>query len=258
MERKIYPEFQPVKRKGNKFGILMIHNIGGGPQEFNALMNEIESSQYSVEVPLLQGHGSHRKDLKEVQWQDWFNSLKHHLFNLRRSCQKIIVIGKGVGANFALHLSAHYQIEGVIALAPGLKRIRNKFMLSKLLKKQIDNLVLTGGDGNYKHYYSKIPSNTIQELNKFSQHCEDDLADVHTPLLVIHGVYDPMHVYEEGERIYRFVASTNKKILKLEHSGNAILQDREKSIALREITVFIEKIFQHNSRSNDRNKIGID
>ena len=78
--------------------------------------------------------GCSPKDLSKCKWHDWFEASKNELFNLRKRCKKVFVIGLSMGGSLALHLAAHYQVEGVVALAPGLF-LKNKFSFFHIAKK---------------------------------------------------------------------------------------------------------------------------
>ena len=120
MEKKLMPGSEPVFIEGNKTGLLLIHGFTGTPYEMKPLSKYLAAEGYTISVPLLKGHGTKPQDLLSCSWYDWFSDVKENLFLLRKTCKKIIVIGLSTGGTLALHLAAHYQVEGVVALAPAL------------------------------------------------------------------------------------------------------------------------------------------
>ena len=98
----------------------MLHGYTSSPYEFLDFSKDFEIDGFSLSIPLLRGHGKSVAELKNCQWYEWFEDAKKALFELRKSCKRIFVIGQSMGGTLALHLAAHYQVEGLVLLAPGL------------------------------------------------------------------------------------------------------------------------------------------
>lgn len=125
-KNKIMSGAEPVYTLGNNRGVLLLHGFTGSPYEMKELGELFQKKGFSVSIPLLAGHGTSEKDLKKCKWYDWFEDAKNALFDLRKRCKSIVVIGLSTGATLALHLAAHYQLEGLVALSPAII-LKNKF-----------------------------------------------------------------------------------------------------------------------------------
>jgi len=151
-----------------------------------------------------------------------------------------------MGGAMALHLAAHYQIDGVVALAPGL-HLRNKFAyLSGLLSPFFwYSWKKSGPDIKAQvktHTYNIIPLKAINQLLLFLKHLENDLGDVYSPTLIIYASNDHVIHPESSREIYQKISSPSKRILELRESYHIITLDVEKEIAIQEVVKFIKDL----------------
>ncbi len=96
-KKKIMPGAEPVYTLGSEQGVLLLHGFSGSPYEMKELGEEFQKKGFSVSLPLLAGHGSSVKDLEKCKWYDWFEDAKNALFDLRKRCKSIVVIGLSTG-----------------------------------------------------------------------------------------------------------------------------------------------------------------
>ncbi len=110
------------KIAGGKVGVLLLHGLGGTPAEMRYVANSLGSAGYTVHCPLLAGHGGSREELVTAKWDDWYDSAKAALVELRKTCDKVIVGGLCMGSILSLHLAARNskKVDGVLLFAPTL------------------------------------------------------------------------------------------------------------------------------------------
>ncbi len=249
MEKKILPGAEPIFINGNGTGILLIHGFTGSPYEMKPLADRFAAKGYTVSVPLLCGHGTKPEDMLKCKWYDWFINVKEALFALRKTCKTVYVAGLSMGGSLVLHLSAHYQVEGVIALAPGLilldKRVGlikyvSPFM--KLKKKKGPRADINTAEKNKTVNYDKVPLKPTLELMELFSHLKMDLPEIYAPLFIAHSQNDHVVAFESSEIIYNKVSSKNKQFLRLTESFHVLTLDKEKDILFREIDTFIASI----------------
>jgi carboxylesterase len=177
---------------------------------------------------------------------DWYESAKEALFELRKSCHTVYVIGLSMGGSIALHLSAHYEVDGIVALAPGLFLKNKMSFLSHILhpfywyskkwfgpdiKAEVETIT-----------YDKIPVKSLSELLKMFKHLRDDLIDINSPILIIYAKQDHVINGKSAQEIYRKVSSKNKRILGLKKSYHIISLDVEKEHVFRETINFLKAL----------------
>ncbi|HID40357.1 MAG TPA: alpha/beta fold hydrolase [Calditrichaeota bacterium] len=231
-------------------GILLFHGLTACPFELKELAIQLNTKGFRVHVPLLPGHGTHPKNLLSLSWQDWFEAAKKDLFALRKKCKKIIVGGLSTGASLALHLSAHYQVEGVIALSPGMFLKSKAVKLVPILRPFVRYHRKKNGPDIFDEEarrnslgYKKIPVKSIIEAQNLYKHLQEDLPEIYVPVFLAQSINDHVVRYDGAEYIYRAVSSHNKQLLRLEKSYHVITQDVEKEIVTREILKFVKAIF---------------
>jgi len=232
--------------EGNEIGCLLIHGFKSCPFEMEGMGEYLNKQGYTVHIILLPGHGTVPQDLKNVRWYDWFDKAKSSLFELRKTCKKVFVAGLSTGGSLALHLAAHYQVDGIIALAPGLFLKRKSAKLSHVLKffwqytkdhKGPDISIKTETKS-----YQYIPIKAVSELLKLFKHLQQDLKDIYTPTLIIYSIMDHVINPKSSLTIYDNISSKNKQILKLEKSYHIITLDVEKEIVFSEANSFIKRL----------------
>ncbi|MFW9951253.1 MAG: alpha/beta hydrolase [Candidatus Thorarchaeota archaeon] len=237
------PGCEPIFKQNSDTGCLLLHGFTSCPFELRQLGDQLYNEGYTVSIPLLPGHGTAPQDLKRQSWTDWYEASKQALFELRKMCQTVYVIGLSMGGSIALHLAAHYEVEGIVALAPGLY-LKNKLsFLSHVLypfypysKKwfgpdiRADVETIT---------YDKIPVKSLSELLRLFRHLKDDLTDINAPLLIIYAKQDHVINGKSAQEIYQRISSKNKRILSLQNSYHIITLDLEKDQVFRETINFL-------------------
>lgn len=246
MDKKILPGSEPLYIEGNKTGVLLLHGFTGSPYEMKELGRYLGKKGYSISIPLLTGHGTIAKDLKNCKWYDWFEDSKQALFKLRKNCSKIIVVGLSTGASLALHLAAHYQVEGIVALSPALI-LKNK--ISRLLpfippiityRYKKGGPDISDNEARAKAVtYNKTPIKAAKQILKLYDHLKMDLPEIYVPTLIIQSEQDHVVDFKGAQWIYEHISSKEKQFLKLQKSYHVVTLDVEKEIVFREVEQFI-------------------
>ena len=246
---KIIPGCEPRILDGNKIGCLLLHGFSSSPFEMNLLGDHLHQIGFTVHIPLLAGHGTSPEFLKKINWYDWFVSAKNALFEIRQKCDKVFIIGLSMGGSLALHLAAHYEINGVIAMAAGLY-LKNKFSKIVPFIKPLHAIMKDNSRSDIKAKvarikYEKVPLKAVAELLKLFAHLKGDLADIYAPALIVYSQQD--HVIDEKSAltIYDEISSRDKRILKLTNSYHILTLDVEKEQIFLQIANFINQYAQY-------------
>jgi carboxylesterase len=208
------------------------------------LLSEIlQKHGFTIHIPLLPGHGTSEKHLKKIKWEQWYDAAKKELFQLRKTCKKVFIIGFSMGGSLAMHLAAHYEVNGVVALAPGLF-LRNRFarLAGPLSPFWWYSLKVSGPDikADVKTMsYSKIPLKSIRELLRFFKHLKNDLCDIYSPVLIIYARDDHVIHPKSAKFIFDHISAKKKKIVELRNSYHIITLDYDKETVFKEVDQFI-------------------
>ena len=105
---------------GGPTGVLVLHGFTGSPQSMRPLAEALAAAGFSVELPLLPGHGTSVEDMVPTRWSDWSVGRRSRL---RRASPPVanrsFVAGLSMGGSLAIWLAErHPEIAGVIVVNP--------------------------------------------------------------------------------------------------------------------------------------------
>lgn len=158
---------------------MLIHGLGGTPSVMEPLAVALAAQGWSVEVPLLPGHGTTPEDLVGVTWAEWLAALP--------ACR--VAIGQSMGGTLALAAGA---TRGVVCI--------------NALGHSDPDVVLEGewfdaGSPDIRaadvidDAYDRLPVSTMREMMRGVESL--DLAAITVPVLVVtsadDAVLDPYH-----------------------------------------------------------------
>src|SRR5664279_5176723 len=67
----IIPGCEPWSADGGSHGVLVLHGFTGNPQSMRPLAEAVAAAGYTVDLPLLAGHGPAVEDMLPTRWEDW-------------------------------------------------------------------------------------------------------------------------------------------------------------------------------------------
>lgn len=230
--------------KIRKIGILICHGYKSSPKEVAALAKFFNGFGFKVYAVRLKGHGTSPVNLKDVTWQDWYDSLQRGYAILRSVCSKVILVGFSTGGLLSL-VSASHKTHGLSAIvsinaALKLQSIRSKMvpginiwneMLEKLHIERgkfeyVDDLP-ENPDFNYSRNYLK----GVEELEKLMEECHDSLPKIVVPTLIIQAAHDPVVDPSSGKMIYDNIKSQNKMLFEPDFANHVIINgDRQEEV----------------------------
>ncbi|MDQ3108151.1 MAG: hypothetical protein M3Q68_10155, partial [Actinomycetota bacterium] len=62
---------EPFSASGGEHGVLVVHGFTGNPQSMRGLAQAFAAAGFTVELPLLPGHGTSVDDMLTTSWDDW-------------------------------------------------------------------------------------------------------------------------------------------------------------------------------------------
>lgn len=110
---------EPYSVDNGPSGVLVLHGFTGAPRSMRALALAFSDAGYSVELPLLPGHGTSPADLVGCAYADWLSAAEAALSRLAAEDGRKVVAGLSMGGMLALSLAlAHGELAGVILINP--------------------------------------------------------------------------------------------------------------------------------------------
>lgn len=235
----------PFSFEGGDTACLLVHGYTGSPSELRPLGEFLSEKGFTVNGPLLPGHGTTIEDLDRCSWHDWNNFVEAEWNRLKKDHRKVFVMGLSMGGALALHLAAHNKVDGVVTLASGTKLADWRLPLFPILKHFIKKVKKTKnsyarGPNRLRFAYEYNPIRATQELLNFYSHLSETLSDINDPLLVVHAKNDIILRLENTDIIVSGVSSTDTKVVLLEKAKHIITLSDEKDRIHKEVLEFIQ------------------
>ena len=116
MSHPIIPGAEPYSATGDARGALVLHGFTGNPQSMRGLALAMADAGFTVELPLLPGHGTDIADMVPTRWADWCEAALDAYTALSARCDAVVVIGLSMGASLALWLAEHHEEIAALSL----------------------------------------------------------------------------------------------------------------------------------------------
>jgi carboxylesterase len=145
---ELIPGAEPFSAAGGPHGVLVVHGFTGNPQSMRGLAEAFAAAGFTVELPLLPGHGTKVEDMIPTRWEDWSGAAEVAYQELASRCDRVVVAGLSMGGTISVWLAAHHpEIAGVVAVNPAVEPPAESFL--ELFKGSLDQgLETIPGIGN--------------------------------------------------------------------------------------------------------------
>ncbi|MDP2925556.1 MAG: hypothetical protein Q8N99_04240 [Nanoarchaeota archaeon] len=216
-----------IKAKSNK-EFFLLHGYTGSPTDFNELGKYLNKRfNATVRIIRLKGHGEKIENIDRLEYKDFINQAEEELKKDLKKGRKIIIGGLSVGSLIALHLSAKYDVKGILNISMPYK---NKFPVGLITF--FEPVILK------KHWKKPIPKYEKElrrnaffyDINlkglKIIKHAKKELKKVlkkiKAPCLIVHVSHDYIFHINGARFIIEKISSNIKdlKILKTEKKAS--------------------------------------
>ncbi len=269
----------PFSHHGGPIGALLVHGFSGTPGELRPLAERLAEHGYSVEAPLLAGHGGSQDELAAVTWRDWVASAQQALDTLRARCETVVLVGFSMGGAITLYLAANeadqtgQPIARIVTMS-ALTRINSPLTvllpIARRVMPYIYPLRLRGIDlskpevvAHLRDYIPdlqvdpskpdeiaalrrsiKVSVGAVYQLDVLLRHMRAALPRVTAPALLIQATHDEQVPLSSVDEIYRRISSRDKQVVRLARSGHMLLAGPERDEVIAHVTAFIAQIGQ--------------
>jgi carboxylesterase len=110
------PGAEPYSATGDTRGALVLHGFTGNPQSMRELALAISDAGFTVELPLLPGHGTDIADMLPTRWEDWSGAAEEAYTELAARSDAIVVVGLSMGGLLTVWLAEHHPEIAAIAV----------------------------------------------------------------------------------------------------------------------------------------------
>src|SRR5580658_8361282 len=82
---------EPFSASNGPNGVLVLHGFTGNPRSMRPLAEAFADAGFSVDLPLLPGHGTSVDDLLTTSWEDWSRAADRAYTELAAHCDRTVV-----------------------------------------------------------------------------------------------------------------------------------------------------------------------
>jgi len=183
---------EPWSSEGGANGVLVLHGFTGSPQGMRPLAGALAAAGFTVDLPLLPGHGTSVDDLVPMRWEDWSGAAEAHFQALAARCDHVMVVGLSMGGSLTCWLAERHRHLAGIALVNPLVHAPGDD-LRTMLQGMLDAGEVTtdgiGGDikkeGVVEFGYDRTPLAAIHSTFEGADEVEAGLEGIHCPVLLL-------------------------------------------------------------------------
>jgi len=115
----ILPGAEPFSQTGGPSGVLVLHGFTGNPQSLRPLAEAVARAGYTVDLPLLPGHGTAIEDMIPTRWTDWSGAAESAYEKMAAACEDVAIVALSMGGTLACWLAErHPEIRGLALVNP--------------------------------------------------------------------------------------------------------------------------------------------
>lgn len=228
-------------------GALVLHGFTGCPQSMRPLAEAFAAAGYTVELPLLPGHGTTVDDMIATGWADWSAAAEAAYDDLAGRCEKVVVAGLSMGGTLTAWLATrHPEIAGIVCVNPAI-RVPDEMadLIRQTLDGGVDRFPSIGGDvadpEARESAYDATPLAALLSLAEATTALRDDLRKVTSPLLLLNSPQDHVVPPSDSDELAAGVAGDVERI-SLDRSYHVATIDYDKDLINGEAVAFANRV----------------
>ena len=243
----LIPGAEPAFFEGGPTGVLVLHGFTGNPGSMRVLAERLSAAGFTVDLPLLPGHGTVVEDMIPTGWSDWLTAAEARYAALAERCEQVVVVGLSMGGALTAWLgSEHPEIAGlvcinaVVSVPPGMREA-----VQEVLATGADRFAGIGSDiaepGVSETAYEDTPLAPLLTLFDAADNLGDRMTRITPPLLIITSRQDHVVPPENSDLLAASVAGPVERIW-CERSYHVVTQDFDREIVFDATVDFAQKV----------------
>jgi carboxylesterase len=244
---RVLPGCDPWSAGGGRHGVLVLHGITACCQTMRPLAEAFAEQGFTVELPLLPGHGTTVDDLMATGWEDWSGAAEAAYRALAARCDRVVVAGLSMGGSLAIWLAIrHPELAGLVCINP-LVRVDDDVVASarQLLDAGEDRAPAIGGDiadpSAREVAYDAIPLAPLLSLAEAAEELSGQLELISSPLLLMTSPQDHVVPPTNSDQLAAAVRGPVQRV-SLERSYHVATLDYDRDLIQAEAVQFATKV----------------
>jgi carboxylesterase len=235
-------------------GVVVVHGFTASPITSRPLGQRLAGAGYTVEVPVLPGHGTSPSDLARTRYGDWYTVVERTVEHLRERCDDVVLVGHSLGGTITLDLASRRPtvLSGAVVINPqildhGGVLARFAPVLQHIVRSlprdlaglPTDDIALPGvSDGAYRVVPSRATRSLLAELPRI----RGQLLDLTAPLLVVRSPQDHSVDPANALAVLELVGSGMLRQVVCERSYHVPHLDHDRELVEDEILGFVAEV----------------
>ncbi len=242
----------PFFIRGGSTGCLLIHGMSGNPSDLRPLADQLVARGFTVDVPLLPGHGPTPEGSGPATRHDWRQAVAHSHDMLAGICERVVLIGHSMGGALSIVEATRRVPSGLVLMGVptfvGDWRARllpvAKYLVpwwyplagADFADPEVRERVLQASpdadlsDPKLQQQVRqsvRIPTAAIDHFFRLTRQARRLIPSIKAPTLILHGRLDSTAVPACAEEIYAGLASSSKELTWFEASGHQLVTGDE-------------------------------
>ncbi len=229
----ILPGAEPYSATGDARGALVLHGFTGNPQSMRGLALAFADAGFTVEMPLLPGHGTDVADMVPTRWPDWSAAAETAYVELAARCDAVVVVGLSMGGSLSVWLAErHPEIAALVLINPLVSAPDDMAaVIAEMIDGGMERMPGVGSDialeGSVESAYPEVPLRAAQSLFAAAKEIDAGLESVISPILLFTSTQDHVVDPTNSELLARRVKGPVERIV-LDRSFHVATLDYDK------------------------------
>ena len=251
--------------------VLLLHGLTGAPGDLQIMTKHLRRLHYTVDTPMLPGHGVDEAGLLKTGWKDWLAAAEEALLRLTADGGKAFVGGLSMGAVIALALAAKYpdRVMGVVCYAVTLRYdgwivpkggwfipygayipIVNRYRFKERppygikderLRAKMEEMLFSGAIADAG--LSFMPAKSLAQNLSLIAYTRRQFSKITAPLLIVHAREDDITNIRNAEHLATKVKGPVRKLY-LDDSYHLVTVDRERAKVAKATDAFFDEVIR--------------
>jgi carboxylesterase len=243
----IIPGCEPWSVDGSDVGVLVVHGFTGSPQTMRGLAEAFGAAGFTVDLPLLPGHGTSLDDMVGTGWADWSAAAEAAYEALAARTRTVVIAGLSMGGALTAWLAArHPEVAGIVCINPVVVRDQNVVDFARgMIDEGVDRIPAIAGDvadpNGREKAYEATPLGPLVSLQEGIGELEPMLAGVTCPLLLMTAPQDHVVPPHNSDALAAAVSGPVERVT-LERSYHVATLDYDKELIAERAVAFARKV----------------
>ncbi|MEZ5178573.1 MAG: alpha/beta fold hydrolase [Acidimicrobiales bacterium] len=243
----LIPGAEPWSHDGGPAGVLVLHGFTGNPGSMRGVAEALAEAGFTVDLPLLPGHGTKVEDMIPTGWSDWSAHAEARYQALAARCEQVVVVGLSMGGALTAWLGAQHPeivglvcINAVVSVPPGMREA-----VAEVLATGADRFAGIGSDiakpGVVETAYAETPLAPLLTLFDAADEFGDRLGDITSPMLIVTSTQDHVVPPDNSDLLASSVSGPVERLV-CERSYHVVTQDYDAEAVIERTVDFARKV----------------